>query len=67
MTEDEMVEWHPQLNGMSLSQLKEMVKDRESWCAVVHGVAKSRAQLKSKNKQPLISWQSAKMEKYKHI
>ena len=25
---------------MSLSKLQEMVKDREVWCAVVHGVAK---------------------------
>ena len=31
--------------NMSLSELREMVMDREAWCAVVHGVAKSRTRL----------------------
>ena len=30
---------------MNLGTLWEMVRDREAWCAVVHGVAKSRTQL----------------------
>jgi len=30
---------------MSLNKLREMVKNREAWCAAVHGVTKSRTQL----------------------
>ena len=30
---------------MSLSELHELVMDRETWCATVHGVLKSRTQL----------------------
>ena len=30
---------------VSLSELQEMVMDREAWCAVIHGVAKSQTRL----------------------
>ena len=30
---------------MSLSELRELVMDREAWCAMIHGIAKSRTRL----------------------
>ena len=40
-----------QLNGIidsmdtNLGKLQEMVKDKEAWCAAVHGIGKSQTQL----------------------
>ena len=47
--EDEMVRQHHWLNGHEFEQTLgwEWVKDREAWCPLAHGVAKSQKQLNS--------------------
>ena len=37
---------------MSLSKLREMVKDRKAWRAAVHGVAKSQTRLSDEQEAP---------------
>ena len=41
---------------MSLSELQEMVMDREAWCAVIHGVSKSRTRLSDLTELNWIFW-----------
>ena len=37
-----MVGWHHRLNGHDLSELRELVMDREAWRIAVQGIAKNQ-------------------------
>ena len=45
MTEDEMLDGITDLMDVNLSELQELVMDRQAWLAVIHGVAKSQTRL----------------------
>ena len=47
---------------VSLSKLREMVKDKEAWQATVHGVTKSWTQLGLNNKEDVLSNVGAEMK-----
>ena len=41
---------------MSLSKLREVVKDREDWCAAVYGIAKSQTRLSDRTTTDQCVW-----------
>ena len=57
------------LKDMSLSKLQEMVKDREAWCAAVHGVSMSWTRLRTEQQQKALvnSLSSSRMVNYDEI
>ena len=42
MTDDEMLDGITDSMDLILSNLREIVKDREAWCAAAYGITKSR-------------------------
>ena len=56
---------------MSLSKLRKIVKDREAWCAAVHGAAKSPTRLNNRttknNNKPRITQQTRPRDSWKNV
>ena len=46
---------------ISLSELRELVMDREAWHAEIHGFAKSRTQLDEDLREPLVRRQGSQV------
>ena len=54
---DSITDWKFEQAWMSLNKLQEMVKDREAWCAAVHGFTKSQTWLSDWTK--ILQWKLA--------